>query len=314
MLMMQLFTDSDIDCGGISMESNELRIFWAVAHEGSITRAAQTLGYVQSNVTARIQQLEAELKTRLFYRQHGMVLTPVGERLLPYAEQILHLIDEAHKTLSNSIEPSGRLSIGANHTVSSLHLPKILSKYHKTYPNVDLSLITGPAEELIHKVLHFQVDCAFVKSLSFDDCSLVEELVFEENLVLISSPENDDIQTVCSKPFLMNTIGCPNRTQLENWIKSKGICNIRFMEFNNLESIIDGVIAGLGVSFVPHSTIQKYEESGLLRSFSIPPQYSATKTFLIRHKDSLMTSTLLKFIEMVESETPYHHPVSPNDI
>lgn len=57
------------------MESNELRIFQAVAHEGSITKAAKTLGYVQSNVTARIQQLEVELKTQLFYRQRGMVLT-----------------------------------------------------------------------------------------------------------------------------------------------------------------------------------------------------------------------------------------------
>ena len=54
----------------------------AVAHEGSITKAAKTLGYVQSNVTARIQQLEVELKTQLFCRQRGMVLTPTGERLL----------------------------------------------------------------------------------------------------------------------------------------------------------------------------------------------------------------------------------------
>ena len=60
------------------MQSNDLRIFRAVALEGSITKAAQMLGYVQSNVTARIQQLEAELKTQLFYRKHGMILTPTG--------------------------------------------------------------------------------------------------------------------------------------------------------------------------------------------------------------------------------------------
>ena len=86
------------------MESNELRIFRAVAQEGSITKAAQTLGYVQSNVTARIKQLEAELKTQLFYRQRGMLLTPTGEKLLIYAEKILHLLDEADIALNDSYD------------------------------------------------------------------------------------------------------------------------------------------------------------------------------------------------------------------
>lgn len=288
------------------MESNELRIFKAVAQEGSITKAALALGYVQSNVTARIKQLESELKTQLFYRQRGMILTPTGEKLLVYAEKIIHLFDEANIALNDSANPSGSLCIGANNTISSLHLPEILSKYHKTYPKVDLSLITSESNELVNRVLHFQLDGAFVKSLSFSDNNIVKELVFEEKLVLISSPEYNDLETICSKPFLMNSIGCPNRLQLETWLKLKGINKIRFMEFNNLNSIIEGVIADLGASFVPKSAIKKYEERGLLRSFPIPPKFSVTKTFFIRHKDSLKTSALSKFIEMVELETPYN--------
>jgi len=294
------------------MESNELRIFQAVAHEGSITKAAKTLGYVQSNVTARIQQLEVELKTQLFYRQRGMVLTPTGEKLLSYAEKIVHLLDEAHKALDDSIEPNGRLSIGANQTVSTLNLPHILAQYHKTYPKVDLSLLTTQTDELINKVLHFQLDGAFIKS-SINDENIVEELVSEENLVLITSPADRDIKAIYSKPFLMSPVGCPNRTQLESWLKSNSINNLRFMEFNNLDTIIEGVITGLGASFVPQSAIVEHEKVGLLRSFSIPKQYSSTKTFLIRHKDVLMTSALAKFIEMVETSTPYH-PILSTDV
>jgi len=287
------------------MESNEMRIFIAVAQEGSITKAAQALGYVQSNVTARIQQMEAELKTQLFYRHRGMVLTPAGVKLLVYAEKIIHLLDEANIALNDSIDPSGRLSIGANHTITSLRLPEILSHYHKAYPKVDISLTTSQADELIYKVLHFQLDGAFVKSASFSDDNIVKELVFKENLVLISSPGYTNIMDLCSKPFLMNCIGCPNRSQLEGWLKLKGIRNIRFMEFNNLDSIIEGVIADLGASFVPLSAIEKYEERGLLKSFPVPEKFSSTKTFFIRHKDTLMTSALEKFIEMIELKTPY---------
>ncbi len=59
------------------MESADLKIFQAVAREGSITKAAARLGYVQSNVTARIRHLEAELNTSLLHWQsRGVSLTP----------------------------------------------------------------------------------------------------------------------------------------------------------------------------------------------------------------------------------------------
>jgi DNA-binding transcriptional LysR family regulator len=287
------------------MESNELRIFRAVAQTGSITKAAHILGYVQSNVSARIQQLEYDLKTQLFYRQRGMILTPAGEKLLAYAEKVIYLLEEADKALNDSCEPSGSLSIGAVHTVSAMKLPEILSQYHKAYPKVDLSLITSQSDELIYKVKHFQLDGAFIKAPSLNDENILCELVFEETLVLISNPKFTKVEDLYAKPFLMSSTGCPNRTQLESWLKSKGIYNIRYMEFNNLSSIIEGVIADLGASFVPKSTIEEYERKGLLKSFSVPEKYNTTRTFFVRRKDSLMTSSLSKFIEMIEQNTAY---------
>jgi LysR family transcriptional regulator, cell division regulator len=287
------------------MESNELRIFRAVANEGSITKAAQALGYVQSNVTARVQQLEAELNTQLFYRQRGMVLTPAGEKLLDYAERVIHLLDEAHKALNDATEPTGRLMLGAHYTLSALQLPSILANYYKSYPNVELSLTTDYSDELVHKIRHFKLDGAFVKSVANDE-SLVQELVFEEELVLINRAGEWNIKEVCNQPFLMNTIGCPHREQLEIWLKSIGVGTVRYLEFNHIDAIIQGVISGLGASFVPKSAIQTHEEKGVLRSFAIPSQYSSTKTFFIRHKDSLMTSALAKFIEMLKQSPLYN--------
>lgn len=157
------------------------------------------------------------------------------------------------------------------------------------------------------------MDGAFVKLVSIHDENIVKELIFEENLVLISGSEYDDIQELCSKPFLMSPPGCPIRTQLENWLKLNGVNHVRYMEFNNLDSIVEGVIADLGASFVPRSAIIKYEEKGLLKSFNIPPQFSLTKTFFVRHKDSLKTSALEKFIELMELKTSYRAPLETKD-
>jgi DNA-binding transcriptional LysR family regulator len=72
------------------MESADLRIFQMVAREGSITKAALRLDYVQSNVTARVQQLESELGTVLFFRHNrGMTLSSSGKTLLVYADKIV---------------------------------------------------------------------------------------------------------------------------------------------------------------------------------------------------------------------------------
>ncbi len=282
-----------------NMESHDLRIFRAVAYSGSVTKAAQQLGYVQSNITARIQQLEEELKTPLFYRHRGMLLTRKGELLLQYAERILHLLDEANKSLVNSDETGGELAIGANQTFSTINLPEILGKFHKSFPNVALSLITGQTDELVEKVLHFQLDTAFI-TIPIQHENLIKELISEENLVLIASSAITTLEEVYSQSFLMNPPNCPCRIQLEKWLKDNGVNNARFMEFNNIDAIISGVIVGLGVAFVPQSTIRKHEMAGTLKSFAIPLEYSLSQTFLIRHKEVLMTNAFREFIAMVK--------------
>lgn len=284
------------------MESHDLRIFRSVAYSGSVTKAAQQLGYVQSNITARIQQLEEALKTSLFYRQRGMILTPKGEILLQYADRILHLLDEADKVLMNSDETSGELAIGANQTFSTINLPKILTNYHNKLPEVALSLTTGQTEDLVEKVLHFQLDSAFITTAVQHE-NLVKELILEDRLVLITSPAIDTLKGAYSQSFLMNPPNCPCRIQFEKWLRDNGVNKPRFMEFNNIDAIISGVIAGLGVSFVPRSTIRKHEMTGMIKSFAVPLEYSLSQTFLIRHKDVVMTNALKEFITMVKRNT-----------
>jgi len=280
------------------MESHDLRIFRSVAYSGSVTKAAQQLGYVQSNITARIQQLEEELKTPLFYRHRGMLLNKKGELLLQYAERILHLLDEANESLVNSDGTGGELAIGANQTFSTINLPEILGKFHKSFPNVALSLVTGQTEDLVEKVLHFQLDTAFITTPVRHE-NLVRELISEESLVLIASSATTNLEEVYTQSFLMNPPNCPCRIQLEKWLRDNGVNNARFMEFNNIDAIINGVIAGLGVAFVPESTIRKQEMAGTLKSFAVPLEYSLSQTFLIRHKEVLMTNVFRNFIAMV---------------
>ncbi|WP_036704760.1 LysR family transcriptional regulator, partial [Paenibacillus graminis] len=95
------------------MDIGLLKVFQAAAEEGSISKAAQRLNYVQSNVTARIQQLEQELKTPLFYRHsRGITLTSAGQTLMEYTLKIINLLEEAAQAVLDSPVPKGSITVG----------------------------------------------------------------------------------------------------------------------------------------------------------------------------------------------------------
>jgi len=146
------------------MDLAALAIFRAVVRENGVTRAAEKLNRVQSNVTTRIKQLEAELGTELFMREgRRLVLTSAGRTLLPYAEQLLALADEARHAMKAG-QPAGRLRLGTMESTAASRLPGVLARYHQAWPDVTLELETGTTGSLIERVREFEVDAALIAS------------------------------------------------------------------------------------------------------------------------------------------------------
>src|SRR6202012_1792817 len=105
---------SQIENGAFSVELTDLLTFSAVARNGGITRAAEELNTVQSNVTQRVKALEAEIGTALFERHsRGMTLTGAGRRLLPYAQRMAALSRAAVLAARDDGIPKGPLTIGS---------------------------------------------------------------------------------------------------------------------------------------------------------------------------------------------------------
>jgi len=127
-----------------NMDFASLQVFKAVADAGGISGAARKLHRVQSNVTTRIQQLEASLGTQLFFREKGRLhLSPSGELFLNYAEQLLKLSQQARDAVSGGV-PRGVLRMGTLESTAASRLPALLSRYHKRYPAVRVELTTAP--------------------------------------------------------------------------------------------------------------------------------------------------------------------------
>ncbi|WP_067725836.1 LysR family transcriptional regulator [Oceanobacillus damuensis] len=283
------------------MEIKDLLIFQSVAQHGSISKAADDLCYVQSHVTARIKSLESKLNTQLFHRHsRGTTLNSEGKKLLSYSKKILFMLDEMNKAFQDMDSPSGTLEIGTVETV--MKLPLILSAYHRKYPNVDLTLKTGVSKSLISQILQCKLDGAFVAGFGpHPDIQQVE--VFQEKLVLISDDEKVSFDHLKNKPLLVFNSGCSYRARLEDWLSDEGVINAKVMEFGTLETILGGVISGLGISLVPQSAVSHLEEEGVIQCHAIPEKYGNVSTVFIRREDTYLTNTMIKFIDTIKEFT-----------
>ncbi|MFM9282018.1 LysR family transcriptional regulator [Paenibacillus jiagnxiensis] len=282
------------------MDIHLLEIFIQAAHEGSISKTAKKLNYAQSNVTHKIQQLEADFQTALFYRhKKGITLTPSGQVLVTYAEKILNTINEARAAVGSSSSPSGPLAIGSMETTAAVRLPSVLTQYHLKYPNVDFSLTTGPTEKLLQGVLHYELQGAFVSG-PIEHPDLTKDKIIEETLVLVTSPKHPLIQSshdIQNHTMLVFPKGCSYRAKLSTFLQEEGLLPVKLMEFGTLETIIACVSAGLGITLLPYSIIADYEFRGKVTCHSLPDKYSSVTTMFVKRKDTLITPALSAFLD-----------------
>lgn len=284
------------------VDLHHLKIFQLVAELGSISKAARELNYAQSNVTTKIQQLETLLGTTLFYRHNrGITLTAKGKVLLTYSRKIFNLIEETYKAIQDDQIPKGPLTIGSMETTAAVRLPALLSKYHQDYPDVELILKTGPTEQLIAALLRYELDGAFVAG-PVEHPQLLQKKILEEELVLITDrihPPLTSIKELRNRTLLVFRSGCSYRAKFEQWLRYEGILPNKMMEFGALEAIVGCVAAGLGISLLPFSVVEKYVKNGNIKYHAIPKEFAKVQTLFVYRKDEFMTTAMVKFIEMI---------------
>lgn len=284
------------------MDFNELRIFLAVAREGSVSRAAERLNYVQSNVTARIRQLEARLNVTLFHRlSRGVALTGSGEVLLDYAERIIRLANEAERVVRERDMPIGRLAIGSMETTAAVRLPGILAAFHRNCPQVDLQLVTGTSEESLARLLGYRIDGAFVGG-AVTHPELVAEKVFNEELVLVAGPGGAPEPGSAPQNILVFRAGCSYRARLEGWLRETGQLPYRVMEFGSIEAILGCVSAGMGITFLPRSVVERPHFGSGVSIHPLPPEVGGIVTWFARRRNEEESAAMARFRQLVQAQ------------
>lgn len=286
------------------MDAGDLRLFEAVARLGGMSRAAAELNTVQSNVTARIRALEAELGTPLFQRHaRGVEPTAAGRRLLPYARQVPALLKDARRAVCDEGEPAGELVIGSLETTLSLHLAPLLTGFVQKFPEVDLSIRGCTSAEAVELVLERRLEGAFAAG-PVRHPDLEEETVFREELVVPTAPSVRRLDwsgLPAGLRIVVLRVGCSYRRRLEEVLARRGVTGLRLLEFGTLEAVRGCVAAGMGVTLLPRRMEERVWRDGSVAVHVLPPEEALVDTVFVRRRDAYVSSAQTAFLDHVRS-------------
>ncbi|MES0035238.1 LysR substrate-binding domain-containing protein [Mesorhizobium sp. M0046] len=248
------------------MDLADLRIFRTVVREGGITRAAEKLFRVQSNVTTRIRQLEEDLGVQLFIREGKRLhVSPAGHKLVGYADRLLALAEEARTAMLDP-RPRGTLRLGAMESTAAARLPSLLADYHARYPEVEIQLRTGNPQVLATAMLAGELDAAFAAE-PIADAPFEKQSAFQEQLVIVSAASRVSVDDRLDMPKTMIAFehGCPHRKRLEQWYARREFMAEKTIELGSYHAILGCVVAGMGIALMPKSVLSGFPESRWLK-------------------------------------------------
>lgn len=251
---------------------NHLRYFWAVAHEGGLTRAAGRLNLSQSALSVQIQKLEHQVGHALFERVgKKLVLTEAGRIALDYADTVFKAGDELMTTLRGQPLASRQvLRVGALTTLSRNFQLEFLRPLVGR-PDVELIVRSGNMRDLLAQLEAHAIDVVLANSAAPRDArsSLRNHLLAEQPVSLVGRPRPgqrrfrfpDDLQT---EPILLPSLDSDIRVAFDRLLELAGIRPTILAEVDDMAMLRLLAREREGVTLVPPIVVRDELKSRVL--------------------------------------------------
>lgn len=288
----------------------QLETFLKIAETKNFTTAGNILGYAQSTVTAQIKGLEDELGCLLFERLgKSIVLTPEGQKLCGYAQKMLQLKREIFLEVPPSKEPCGVIKLGVSESLCYDILPKILLRYRKKYPKVDIQISFINHDTFPQALKNGALDLAWTLNPLVQEEGLLILQKKREELAFFASPKHPlaqkksiseaDLKNV---PLLLTGHNCNFRHMLLEDLKRAGITPRVALETSSKEVLKQFAINQLGVAFMPEMAARAEVKAKKLKRLLWKGQDFEVYSQLIVCKDKRIGSPIEAFEKMMVEE------------
>lgn len=292
------------------MDLSHLETFLAVVETGSFSRAAVKLYRTQPAVSLSIKRLEEEVGETLFDRStKGGTLTEAGRSLASYARRILHLREEALASLRELKGLfRGRLSLGANESISQFLLPPLLLAFNRQHPQIKVEVYRAVSERIPTEVLERNLDFGF---LSFEptDPRLVSRVIRKDSMTLVVGPSHPlagrgavRVKDLGSFHFLAHNARTPSRARVIQAFAEAGAPLNIVMELDSLHTILDFVHQGLGAAILPHLAVQGAIDTGRVVAVPLEDLRLERSLRIVHRREQGLSSAARAFLGLVLGE------------
>ncbi len=249
------------------MDIDQAKTFLAIAAHGSFLEAARRLHVTQSTVSARVQNLEADLGAKLFVRNRaGASLTPAGRRFLQHAKTLVLTVEQARHDVGLPSRYRASIRIGGRIALWEGFLPRWVGWMRRTAPDVSIHSEIGFEEDLMRRLVEGTLDIGLMYTPSHAPGLVVEHL-FDETLVLVSSrqdlrwPGDDYIYVEWGPGFYAK-----HRESYPDLERSAQVVNIGWLG-------VQLILANGGACFLPIRMAQPLIDVGRLFQVSSGPEF-----------------------------------------
>lgn len=302
------------------MTSRELLYVKTIADEKSITKAAQKLYLTQPSLSHCITNIEKQLGTRLFRRtSSGLVLTYAGERYYRMACEVLRVYAAFESEISEESELlRGRITLGITNYLACDLLPRMLPRFHREHPGIELRIVEETTNELEKSLLSGRLDFAIMHTGAGDGASedpgLAREVLRRDPFLLIAPPDNPyadcairregeaepelDPALLENEPFLLVNKGQRIRHVVDRILRQAGMSPEIVFTSRNFETLRRLCAQGMGYTFIPRHYVgllggEEYQTA----CYVIPEHYEAFwELSVVTLKDAYLSRAAKAFL------------------
>ena len=241
------------------MDEKDYELLLDLNETKNITKTASRLYMTQPAITKRIQKMEEELSCQLFLRsKKGVILTPSGESIIPYATDILlksRLLKE--QVLASQNKVCGTLRLGSSLNFSHYRLPAILKRYTSNYPDVDVQITTGQSKQLFQMLNRDEISIAILRGhYPWEEASL---LISTEPMCFVCSTENKD-RPLTDYSYIGRHTDSNLTSRIQAWMSEHHLNQIRpILWIDNIDTCKEMVRYGLGWCILPRICLEDFD-------------------------------------------------------
>ncbi|MBZ7649899.1 LysR substrate-binding domain-containing protein [Klebsiella grimontii] len=291
-----------------------LHTFVAVAQQGTLGRAAETLNLSQPALSKTLNELEQLTGTRLFERGRlGAQLTLVGEQFLTHAVKVLDALNTAGQALNRKEGlNSDIVRIGALRTAALGILPSVIGQFHQQQKDITLQVATMNNTMLLAGLKSGEIDIGIGRMSDPELMSgLNYELLFLESLKLVVRPghpllqETVTLSRVMEWPVVVSPKGTLPRQNAETLLQSQG-CKI---PTGCIETLSASLSRQLTVDydyvwFVPSGAVKDDLRRGMLAALPVPTQGAGEPIGILTRVDATLTAGTQTLLSAIRKSMP----------